>query len=174
MVRFVKARFQGRKGASPFLPYVTFATLARKEMVIPDASSWIFRAVPFVVFSTAVGLSFFLPLIFQGASLAPLSDFLVIAGILVIGSIFLVLGGLDPGSAFGGMGSSREMTIAALLEPTVIMIFSAMSFATGSMTIDGMVSAATVFSHPYLLLLVAALVLVALAENARYPVDNPA
>ena len=174
MVRFCKARLQGRKGASPFLPYWTFATLLKKEMVISDATSWIFRAVPFVVLSCAVTLAFILPLLFVGGKLASMSDFLVVAGILIISSIFLVLGGLDPGSAFGGMGSSREMTIAALVEPTIIMIFAAMSFVAGTFAIDGMVGQSLIWSHPYLLLSVFAFMLVTLAENARYPVDNPA
>lgn len=174
LVRFCKARLQGRKGATPFLPYYTFATLLKKEMVIPTASSWVFRVVPFVVLSTSVALAFILPLLFSGAKLASMSDFLVIAGVLIIGSIFLVLGGLDPGSAFGGMGSSREMTIAALVEPTIIMVFAAMSFVSGSFAIDGMVGQNLVWAHPYLLLSVFAFILVTLAENARYPVDNPA
>ena len=174
LVRFCKARLQGRHGASPFLPYFTFATLFKKQMVISQTASWIFRAVPFVVFSTAISLAFILPLLFVGGKLASLSDFLLVAGILMIGSIFLVLGGLDPGSAFGGMGSSREMTIAALVEPTIIMVFAAMSFVGGTFAIDGMVGQPLVFAHPYLLLSIFAFLLVTLAENARYPVDNPA
>ena len=174
LVRFCKARLQGRKGASPFLPYYTFATLFKKQMVISTATSWVFRAVPFVVFSTSIALAFILPLLFIGGKLASVSDFLVVGGILMIGSIFLVLGGLDPGSAFGGMGSSREMTIAALVEPTIIMVFAAMSFVGGTFAIDGMMGQQLVFSHPYLLLSIFAFLLVTLAENARYPVDNPA
>ncbi|NTW27099.1 MAG: hypothetical protein HGA36_02120 [Candidatus Moranbacteria bacterium] len=174
MVRFCKARLQGRHGASPFLPYYTLATLFKKQMVISSATSWIFRAVPFVVLSTTVSLAFILPLLFVGGKLASLSDFLVVSGILMIGSIFLVLGGLDPGSAFGGMGSSREMTIAALVEPTIIMVFAAMSFVAGSFAIDGMVGQSLIWAHPYLLLSIFAFALVTLAENARYPVDNPA
>lgn len=174
MVRFCKARLQGRHGASPFLPYYTFATLLRKEMVISDTCSWVFRAVPYAVLSTAFALAAILPLLFVGGKLASLSDFLVIGGILVVGSIFLVLGGLDPGSAFGGMGSSREMTIAALLEPTIIMVFAALSFVTGTFAIDGMVGQSLIFAHPYLILSIFAFALVTLAENARYPVDNPA
>lgn len=174
LVRFIKARLQGRKGASPFLFYVTLLTLLRKEMVISDATSWVFRVVPFAVLGSSIALGLILPIIFTGASLSQLSDFFVVAGILTVGSIFLVLGGLDAGSAFGGMGSSREITIAALLEPVVILIFSAMSFVTNSSTVDGMISSQIGFFEPYLLLMVAALILVSLAENARYPVDNPA
>lgn len=174
LVKFFKARLQGRKGASPFLPYFTYATLMKKEMVISNATSWVFRVVPFIVLASSVALAFVLPLIFTGGSLASLSDFLIVAGILIIGSIFLVLGGIDGASAFGGMGSSREMTIAALLEPTIIMVFAAISFVTGTFQIDGMVSGQIISSHPYIILSIFALILVALAENARYPVDNPA
>jgi formate hydrogenlyase subunit 4/hydrogenase-4 membrane subunit HyfE len=174
LVRFCKARLQGRRGASPFLPYVTFATLFRKEMVISTATSWIFRAVPFVVLASSAILMLVLPLLFKGSSLASLSDFLVISGVLAVGAVFLVLGGIDPGSAFGGMGSSREMTLASLLEPVIIMVFATLSVVTGSFTIDGMLGQGLLLTHPYLIFSVIALILVALAENARYPVDNPA
>lgn len=174
MVRFIKARLQGRKGASPFLFYATLLTLLRKEMVISDVTSWIFRVVPYVVLGSSIALATVLPLIFTGASLSSLSDFLIVAGILAGGSIFLVLGGLETGSAFGGMGSSREITIAALLEPVVILIFSALTFVTNTSTIDGIIKSQISLSEPYLWLSVIALILVALAENARYPVDNPA
>ncbi|NTU99230.1 hypothetical protein HGA64_04485 [Candidatus Falkowbacteria bacterium] len=174
LVRFVKARLQGRRGASPLLPYTTLATLFNKEMVISASTSWVFRAVPFVVFSSSAALAFILPLAFNGGALSFASDFLVVAGILIVGSAFLVMGGIDSGSAFGGMGSSRELTLAALVEPTVIMIFSALAFVTGSFQIDGMFNESLVLAHPYLVLLMLAFILVALAENARYPVDNPA
>ena len=108
-VRFVKARLQGRKGASPFIPYFTLLTLLKKEMVISNATSWIFRVVPFMVLGSAILLACIVPLLFTGSIVGSLSDFLVISGVLVFGSIFLVMGGLDTGSAFGGMGSSREM-----------------------------------------------------------------
>lgn len=174
LVKFCKARLQGRKGASPFLPYTTIATLIRKEMVISDAASWIFRFVPYAVLGSALMLAFVLPLLFKGAGLASYSDFLFISGVLVFGAIFLVLGGIDPGSAFGGMGSSREMTIASLLEPAMIMIFATISVMTGSSTIDGMMGSNLFIAHPYFIFSIIALILVALAENARYPVDNPA
>lgn len=174
MVQFVKARLQGKNGASPFLPYITFATLLRKEMVFSSATSWIFRIVPFVVLGSAIALACVVPVIFVGTSTATLSDFLVVSGILVVGSIFLVMGGLDAGSAFGGMGSSREMTIAALLEPVVIMVFATLNFVTEKSTIDGMLQYNINFSEPYLFFVVVVMILIALAENARYPVDNPA
>jgi formate hydrogenlyase subunit 4 len=89
------------------------------------------------------------------------------------------MGGLDVGSAFGGMGSSREMTIVALLEPTIILTFTTFALATGTSAVDGMMQTAVeagnlLLAAPYLLMSLLALMLMALAENARYPVDNPA
>lgn len=170
LVRMVKARMQGRHGASPFLPYFTIATLLKKEMVISTSTSWVFRLVPFVVLGTTLFLVLVLPLIGIDGALAPLSDFIVVAAVLAIGAVFLVLGGFDSASAFGGMGSAREMTIASLIEPTIIVTFAAFALANGSTSINDMVTS----FQPVLALSIMSLILVALAENARYPVDNPA
>ena len=176
LVRMFKARMQGRKGASPLLPYMTILTLLRKEMVISKSTSWVFRVVPFMVLGTTVFLIAVLPLLGAGGILGPQSDFIVVAAVLALGAIFLVLGGLDTASAFGGMGSSREMTIASLLEPTVIVTFATFALVSKSVTIDGMlaVGGQSILTHPALILSVISLILIALAENARYPVDNPA
>jgi formate hydrogenlyase subunit 4 len=100
----------------------------------------------------------------------------MVAGIWMLGAVFLVLGGIDSASTFGGMGASREMTISAFLEPALLVTFAAFAVASGSPTVDGMLSVAGVglAAHPWLLPAVGALALVALGENARYPVDNPA
>lgn len=176
LVRMFKARMQGRHGASPFLPYITLATFMRKQMVISTSTSWVFRVVPFVVLSTTIFLALVLPLASQGGALSSLSDFVVVAGILSLGAIFLVLGGLDGASAFGGMGSSREMTIASLIEPTVIVAFATVAIVSQTHLIDGMIfhEMSEILERPYLLLVLISLLLIALAENARYPVDNPA
>lgn len=177
ITRKMKAFFQGREGASIFLPYITIATLMRKEMVVSRSTSWVFRMVPFVVLASTLFLTITLPLVMVNGALAPLSNFILIAAVLAIGSIFLVFGGLESASAFGGMGSAREMTIASFVEPTVITIFATLAVSTGMTTIDGMMNLKggdLLVDHPYLILTVVAFLLMALAENARYPVDNPA
>lgn len=141
---------------------------------MPQAASWVFRAVPFVVLGSTLILALIIPTVFPGGLLTGLSDFVLVAGILMVGAIFLVLGGLDPGSAFGGMGASREMTLAAILEPTVIMVFATYGLVSGSSTIGGMLAQPYLLANPFLWLSIMALVMLALAENARYPVDNPA
>lgn len=176
LVRVFKARLQGRQGPPLLLPYWTIATLARKEAVLSPTASWVFRAAPFAVLASSLLAACVLPLVTRGGALAPLSHLLALAGIWMIGAVFLVLGGLDPGSAFGGMGASREMTVSAFLEPATVVSLAAFAFASGSPLVDGMMSVAGpgLLLHPWLLPAFGALALVALGENARYPVDNPA
>ncbi|MDO8648856.1 MAG: NADH-quinone oxidoreductase subunit H [Candidatus Peregrinibacteria bacterium] len=174
--RLFKARLQGRSGASPFLPYVRFATLLRKEMVIANTTSWVFHVTPIVVVSTSVFAATSLPLLSDAGAPGGLDNFIVFSAILALGSVFLVLGGLDPGTAFGGMGSSREMTLASLVEPAMITTFAAFAVVSGHSDISGMlnVGGAALLQYPSLIISLVALGLCTLAENARYPVDNPA
>ena len=93
---------------------------------------------------------------------------------LMLTAVFLVFGGMESASAFGGMGAAREMAIASLVEPTMILIFAAMAINSTTSQISGMLSQLNIFEQPFMLFSLLALVLLALAENARYPVDNPA
>lgn len=174
LVRWVKARLQGRHGPAPWLIYFALLTTLKKENVISQSRSWMFRVVPFVVLGTALFLCVSLPLVFSDGGIAQV-DLFVLAGVLALGSIFLVFGGLDAATAFGGMGASREMTLAALIEPAVLTTFAGFAVVAQSTSIQSIFGQGmTAISHPALLLSFAALVLIALAENARYPVDNPA
>jgi formate hydrogenlyase subunit 4 len=176
LVRRCKAFLQGRRGAPVLLPYWTVLTLMRKEIVLSSSTSWVFRVAPFAVLSTAILSAAVLPLVGRGGAAAPLSHLVIVAGIWMLGAVFLVFAGLDSASAFGGMGASREMTISAFLEPALVVALAAFAVASGSATVDGMLSVAGagLVARPWLLPAVAALGLVALGENARYPVDNPA
>jgi formate hydrogenlyase subunit 4 len=176
IVRRCKALLQGRQGPPLLLPYWTILTLMRKEVVLSSSTSWVFRAAPFAVLTTSLVSAAVLPLLARGTAAAPLSNLLVVAGVWMLGAVFLVMAGLDSASTFGGMGASREMTISAFLEPALLVTFAAFAVASGSLTVDGMLSVAGagLAARPWLLPAVAALALVALGENARYPVDNPA
>ena len=174
LVKYFKARLQGRKGASPLLQYIAILSMFKKELVISPVTSWVFRIVPIIVFASALFLAFVLPLLWKGSAIIAFSHFVIVAGILMLGTIFLVFGGIDPGSAFGGMGSSREMTIAMLVEPTLLMVFAALALIAGTPFIADIPATLDITRTPIALLSLLALILVALAENARYPVDNPA
>lgn len=178
LVRKFKARFQNRRGASIFLPYWTLLSLARKDMTITRHSSWVFRAVPFIVCGTAFALAFIMPGIAYGILPASADNVFVIAGILALGSVFLVLGGMDTGSTFGNMGSSREMTIASLIEPALFIVFASLGSLAASWSMGGIMEYVSISTWapavPYMSVTLVALLFIVLAENARYPVDNPA
>jgi formate hydrogenlyase subunit 4 len=175
VVRKTKAVLQGRRGASVFLVYRSIRTLWQKETMISETASWVYRIVPPTVFCLAIGLGFIMPLLITNASGFGAGSLFVVAGMLMLGSVMLILGGLDTGGAFGGMASSREMTIASLVEPAILTMFGAFALSVSLVPSDLIgVFGWNLSVHPELALAVGALILVALAENARFPVDNPA
>ena len=177
-IRWCKARFQTRRGPSPFLPYWSMATLLKKEMTITRHSSWVFHLVPYLVVGSTITLACIIPTFAIGGALGGYSHFMLVAAILAIGSIGLVLGGMDVASTFGSMGSSREMTLASLVEPILLTVLITLGYRAHSWSLDGMVAAYQTLpwyvASPALVVSILALILVILAENARYPVDNPA
>jgi formate hydrogenlyase subunit 4 len=178
LVRWMKARLQNRRGAPAWQPYRELAKLFRKEVVVSENASWLFRVTPFVVFATAVAVAVLVPILAAPLALDGVGDLLVVVYLLLLGTFFLSLGGLDPGSAFGGMGASREMTVAALAEPTVALAVFALALGAGSTNL-GEIVARTMTTpgtalSPGHLLAFAALFIVTLAETGRLPVDNPA
>ena len=178
LVRWLKARLQNRRGAPVWQPYLELRKLFAKEVVVSSNASWLFRAAPFVVFASTVAVAFLVPVLAVPSPFDPVGDLLVVVYLLLLGTFFLALAGLDPGSAFGGMGSSREMTVAALSEPTVALAIFALALGAGSTNLGQIVArtmadpAAAV--SPGYLLAFGALFVVTLAENGRLPVDNPA
>ncbi len=174
LVRLLKARLQGRRGASPLLVYFGLLTMLRKQTVISQSRSWVFRFVPYVVLGTVIFLVMSLPLVFSNAGIYGV-DVFVIAGVLALSSVFLVFGGLDSATAFGGMGASREMTLAALVEPVIMTTFVTLAIVNNStFTKDSLGSGLHLWQEPALILTLIAFIFVALSENARYPTDNPA
>src|SRR6266702_8749659 len=177
-IRWFKARLQGRRGAPPWQPYYDLRKLFGKEVVVSRNASWLFRFAPYLIFASTLGVTFLVPLVAAPLPFDAAGDLLVVVYLLLLGTFFLALAGLDPGSAFGGMGSSREMTVAALSEPTVALAIFALALSAGSTNLGQIVArtmadpAAAV--SPGYLLAFGALFVVTLAENGRLPVDNPA
>jgi formate hydrogenlyase subunit 4 len=178
LVRLMKARLQSRRGAPVWQPYAELWKLFGKEVVVSSNASWLFHAAPFIVFSSAVAASCLVPLVAVPLPFDAVGDLLVVVYLLLLGTFFLSLAGLDPGSAFGGMGASRGMTIAALAEPTVALAIFALALGAGSTNL-GQIVARTLTDpasalSPGHLLAFGALFIVTLAEMGRLPVDNPA
>lgn len=176
-IRWLKARLQNRRGAPVWQPYFEIRKLFGKEAVVSHTASWLFRAAPFVVFGTSVIVASLVPLVIVPAGPLVVGDVFAAVYLLLLGTFFLALAGLDTGSPFGGMGASREMTVVALTEPTVALSIVALALNAGSTNFSQIV-ARTIAEPaaalgPGHLLAFAALFVVTLAETGRLPVDNP-
>jgi len=178
LVRLLKARLQGRRGPGLLQPYRDLAKLLNKERVVSTQASWVFHAAPCVLFASTLVVGLLVPLVAAPLPFDRVGDLVVVVYLLLLGTFFLALAGLDTASAFGGMGASRAMTIAALAEPTIALAIFGMAAGAGSTNL-GMIVARTL-DHPEAtlspghLMAFAALFIVMLAETGRLPVDNPA
>ena len=177
VIRKMKARFQNREGASVFQPYFDIAKLFRKDEVLSEDASWIFRVAPFVVFGVTILIGWSVPILFLGTTYVPASDFLVIMYLFLLATFFLALAGLDTGSGFGGFGSSREMMVSALAEGGLLFSLLVPALATGTTNVTLMVEMIQKLSPTQFVPILVAFLsffIAFLAENSRFPVDNPA
>ena len=172
----VKCRLQNRRSPSLFQPYRDLRKLWRKEPIVAHSASWIFKATPYIVLSTTVLTASIVPLIAVNLPTAKIADVVVLIGFFALGRFFLALAGMDIGTAFGGMGSSREMTVSSLAEPAMLMaVFTlAMSASTTNLS-EAMkyVLNTGLVLRPSFVFAMLGLMLVAVAETGRIPVDNP-
>ena len=177
LVRKVKARFLRRRGPSLIQPYRDLVRLMRKDVVLAESASWLFRAIPYLVFAATWVAASLVPTFRTGLLFSWSADLIAIIALLGSARFFLALGGLDVGTSFGGIGSSREVMIASLAEPAMIMIVFTVALIVGSTqlsTMAGVLLSPSVGLRVSLGLALVALIMVAIAENARIPVDNPA
>jgi formate hydrogenlyase subunit 4 len=175
--RQVRARLEGRTGGGVAQPWRDLRKQLRKQQMTPDGTTRVFTLAPAVVAGTALLIAAALPLVSTGSPLDSSADLFAIVGLLFAGTVALTLAGLDTGTAFGGMGSSREITIAALVEPTILLAVFALSIPGHSTNLAAIVTRtvhhpADVVSLPGVLAF-AALGVVIVAETGRLPVDNP-
>jgi len=176
-VRKVKARLQNRCGATIWQPYRDLYKLFAKEARMAHSASLLFRAAPYIVFVATWLAVAAVPLVTTSLPTAAIADVIVIAGLLALARFFLALAGMDVGTAFGGMGASREMFVSALAEPAMLMAVFTLAMSAHSTNLASVVEyqlfGETVLRPSYMFAL-AGLVLVAVAETGRVPVDNPA
>ena len=176
-VRKVKARFLRRQGPPLIQPYRDLVRLMRKEVVLADSASWLFRVIPYLIFAATWVAASLVPTFRTGLLFSWSADLIAITALLGSGRFFLALAGLDVGTSFGGIGSSREVMIASLAEPAMIMIVFTLALIAGSTQLSTMAAfmvSPAVGLRVSLGLALVALVMVAIAENGRIPVDNPA
>jgi len=174
--RKVKARLLNRQGPPVVQPYRDIKRLVRKEAVLANNASWLFRCAPYLIFAATWVAAALIPTFATGLYFSWSADLIAIAALLGLARFFLALAGMDVGTSFGGLGSSREMLFASLAEPAMIMIVFTVALVAGSTQLSDI--AGFMLSHTGLRvslgLALVALIIVAIAENARIPVDNPA
>ena len=177
VVRVTKARLLGRQGPSVWQPYRDLARLLRKETVVAENASWLFLAAPYLVFSVIWLAASLVPSFTLALWLGPAADLIALVALLAGARFFTALAGMDVGTSFGGIGASREMMIATLAEPAMLMVIFTLSLWIGSTSlahIAGVILARDLGVQVSLAMALAAMLMVAVAENARIPVDNPA
>lgn len=176
-LKSIKAKLQNRKGPSIVQPYRDLYKLFRKEMVIPQNASLIFKITPVIVFSVTLIISTTIPVLSIGYQTSPIADVIVIIGLFALIRFFLTLAGMDIGTSFGGMGSSREMMVSALAEPALLLAFFAFAMNASSTNLSFIIYYLlnnSALLHPSIIFAGFGFVLIAIAETGRIPVDNPA
>jgi formate hydrogenlyase subunit 4 len=178
LMRQTRARLEGRAGAGVLQPWRDARKLLRKEPITPVGTGPAFRWAPLLLVATSLVLAALVPLVSTDTPVGGRADLILVVALLTLGTLVLALAGMDTGTAFGGMGASREMTIAALVEPTILMAVFALSTPAGStnltVIVSGTIQEPARLASPAGLLSVAALAMAVLAETGRLPVDNPA
>jgi len=176
-VRRVKARLLRRRGPALLQPYRDLLRLLRKEVVLAGNATWLFRATPYLVFAATWVAAALVPTFATGLVFSGAADLIAIIALLASARFFLALAGMDAGTSFGGIGASREVMIASLAEPAMLLIVFTLALVAGSTQLSAVaafMASPAVGLRVSLGLALVGLVMVAIAENARIPVDNPA
>jgi formate hydrogenlyase subunit 4 len=175
LIKKVKALIQGRRGPPLLQQYYQLRKLFHKEILYSSDSSFIMRLSPYLGLAFMLTAALFVPMVFIPET-AWFGNIILFFYLMITAKFFMVLGGLDAGSAFGGMGSSREMTVSSIIEPVIIMSCAALAFVLKSTSIPemfGTLLAGSIFSYPTLILVGISLFIILVVESARVPVDNP-
>lgn len=176
VVRKVKARLNRRQGASVIQPYRDLRRLLGKEVVLADNASWLFRVAPYLIFAVTWVAAALIPTFATGLIFSWSGDLIAITALLGSARFLLALAGMDIGTSFGGLGASREVMIASLAEPAMLMIAVTLALIAGSTQLSTIAEVMLNFGtlRVSLAMALVAFIIVAVAENGRIPVDNPA
>lgn len=177
IIKKTKAFFQTRKGPGILQPYYDLYKYMQKQSVVSQHASWIFKVTPFIYLSSMLAVSAVIPAISTNSLLMFTGDLILVVYLFALARFFLALAGLDAGSAFGGMGSSREMAVSAIAEPALMLPLFTMAVSAGTTNLSGIVQSVIHGGEGTLtlahLMSFVALFVVAIAETGRIPVDNP-
>ena len=177
LIKTTKARLQGRTGPPLAQPYSDLFKLLRKDMVVSEHSSWVLRWAPALVAGAVSVAALLVPALWTPAPLSIWGDAIALVGLFALARFTLALAGLDTASAYGGIGSSREVAVAALAEPALLLGLFAVALRAGTTDLSAMSDWIAVHGSaaiaPSQLLALAALLIVVIADTGRVPADNP-
>jgi formate hydrogenlyase subunit 4 len=173
VIKKLKANMQGRVGPGIFQPYYDLIRLCRKDMVISSVASWIFRATPYIVFTSTAAAAMIVPVLTTSSRFGVMGDVIALIYLFALGRFFMALAGLDTGTAFGGEGSSREMTVAILVEPMMMLSIFTAAISAGSTNVIRIAETHSIYYSPSHVLALSAFLIAIIAETGRIPVDNP-
>lgn len=173
IIKKLKANMQGRVGPGILQPYFDLTRLFKKDMVVSHVTSWVSRLTPYIVFSSTVAATMVVPVVSNNVAFSTIADLIAIVYILGLGRFFMALGGLDAGTAFGGEGSSREVTVAVLVEPMMMLALFTPAISAGSTNLLKVSGQEVALYTPSHLLAFSAFLVAIIAETGRIPVDNP-
>jgi formate hydrogenlyase subunit 4 len=173
VIKKLKANMQGRKGPRVLQPYYDLLRLFKKDMVVSSVTSWIFTATPYIVFTATAAASMLVPVVTTASGFSLMGDVIALIYLFALARFFMALAGLDAGTAFGGEGSSREMTVAILVEPMMMLALFTAAISAGTTNIARMAAIQSAVYSPSHLLALAAFIVAIIAETGRVPVDNP-
>jgi formate hydrogenlyase subunit 4 len=173
VIKKLKANMQGRIGAGVLQPYYDLMRLLKKDLVVSNTTTWIFKATPYIVFTSSAAAALLVPVLTTQSAFGMMGDVVALIYVFALGRFFMALAGLDAGTAFGGEGSSREMTVAILVEPMMMLALFTAAITAGSTNIARIADAQRALYSPSHLLALSAFVIAIIAETGRVPVDNP-
>ena len=173
VIKKLKANMQGRRGPGVLQGYYDLMRLFRKDMVVSRVTSWVFKVTPYIVFVATVAAAMLVPVVTLRSGFGMMGDVIALIYTFALARFFMALAGLDAGTAFGGEGSSREMTVAILVEPMMMLALFTAAIAAGSTNISAIAGLRGEMYSPSHLLALAAFMVAIVAETGRVPADNP-
>ncbi len=173
VIKKLKANMQGRKGPGVLQGYYDLMRLFKKDLVVSSVTSWVFKATPYVVFVSTLAAALIVPVITLSPGYGIMGDVIALIYLFALARFFMALAGLDAGTGFGGEGSSREMTVAILVEPMMMLALFTAAISAGSTNIAAIAGTRGMASTPSHLLALSAFIVAMIAETGRVPVDNP-
>jgi formate hydrogenlyase subunit 4 len=173
VIKKMKANMQGRVGPGVLQPYYDLLRLFKKDMVVSTATSWIFKTTPYIVFTATATAAVIVPVLSTVSAFSMMGDVIALIYLFALARFFMALAGLDAGTSFGGEGSSREMTVAILVEPMMMLVLFTAAISVGSTNIVQIAMVHPAAFSPSHLLALTAFIVAIVAETGRVPVDNP-